>query len=141
MADYKDVLETINDCLVDSCGVDRQEIELEKTLMDDLGIDSIDLIDLVYTLEKQYSISLEIGEFAKIAARELGDVPFENDNVITDGGLELLKEWIGESQHKNIKRGLTVQEIPFLFTVQSICILVQKKLAEKSGLGERSSSG
>jgi acyl carrier protein len=131
MADSADILETVKDCLVDSCGVEKEEIELDKTLMDDLGIDSIDLIDLVYTLEKQYAISLEIGEFAKMAARELGEVPFEEDNVITDGGLELLKEWIGASQHKNIQKGLTVQEIPLLFTVQSICILVRKKLAEK----------
>ena len=141
MADFEDVFEKVKDCLVDSCGVDRQEIELEKTLMDDLGIDSIDLIDLVYTLEKQYTISLEIGEFAKMAARELEDVPFEKDNVITDRGLVLLKEWIGESQHKNIQKGLTVQQIPFLFTVQSICILVRKKLEDKDVLEERSSNG
>ena len=109
--------------------------------MDDLGIDSIDLIDLVYTLEKHYTISIEIGEFAKTVAKELGDVPFEKDNVITDGGLELLKEWIGESQHKNIQKGLTVQQIPFLFTVRSICILVLKKLADKNVLEEKSSNG
>jgi len=141
MANFEDVFEKVKDCLVDSCGIDSHEIELDKTLMDDLGIDSIDLIDLVYTLEKQYGISIEIGEFAKMAAKELGDVPFEQDNVITDGGLELLKEWIGESQHKNIQKGLTVQQIPFLFTVQSICILVLKKLADKNVLEESSSSG
>jgi acyl carrier protein len=141
MTDFEDVFEKVKDSLVDSCGIDKNEIELDKTLMDDLGIDSIDLIDLVYTLEKQYTISLEIGDFARMAAKELGDVPFEKDNVITDGGLELLKEWIGESQHKNIQKGLTVQEIPFLFTVQSICILVRKKLAEKDVGEERSSSG
>jgi len=131
MADFEDVFEKVKDSLVDSCGIERNEIDLDKTLMDDLGIDSIDLIDLVYTLEKQYAISIEIGEFAKMAAKELGDVPFEKDSVITEGGLELLKEWIGESQHKNIQKGMTVQQIPFLFTVQSICILVLKKLAEK----------
>lgn len=141
MTDFEDVFEQVKDCLVDSCGIDRQEIELDKTLMDDLGIDSIDLIDLVYTLEKHYTISIEIGEFAKTVAKELGDVPFEKDNVITDGGLELLKEWIGESQHKNIQKGLTVQQIPFLFTVRSICILVLKKLADKNVLEERSSNG
>ena len=141
MTDFEDVFEQVKDCLVDSCGIDRQEIELDKTLMDDLGIDSIDLIDLVYTLEKHYTISIEIGEFAKMVAKELGDVPFEKDNVITDGGLELLKEWIGESQHKNIQKGLTVQQLPFLFTVRSICILVLKKLADKNVLEEKSSNG
>lgn len=141
MTDFEDVFEQVKDCLVDSCGVDTQEIELDKTLMDDLGIDSIDLIDLVYTLEKHYTISIEIGEFAKTVAKELGDVPFEKDNVITDGGLELLKEWIGESQHKNIQKGLTVQQLPFLFTVRSICILVLKKLADKNVLEEKSSNG
>jgi len=129
MADFSDVYEKVKSCLIDSCGLNEEEIELEKTLMDDLGIDSIDLLDLIYTLEKQYAISIEVGEFAKLAAKEMGNVPFEKDNIITDEGLRILHDFIGESQRAKIKKGLTVQELPLLFTVHSICTLVIKKLA------------
>ena len=131
MTEFDEVYEKIKKCLVESCGLKEEEIELNRTLMDDLGVDSIDLIDLIYSLEKQYAISIEIGEFEKIAAKELGDTPFEKDNIITDEGLKVLYKLIGESQKEKIQKGLMVQQIPFLFTVHSICNLVMKKLAAK----------
>lgn len=129
MADFGDVYEKVKSCLIDSCGLTAEEIEPEKTLMNDLGIDSIDLLDLIYSLEKQYSISIEVGELAKLVAKEMGDVPFEKDNIITDEGLRVLQDFIGTSQQAKIKKGLTVQEIPTLFTVRSLCNLVKKRLA------------
>jgi acyl carrier protein len=129
MADFGDVYEKVKVCLIDSCGLNEEEIDLEMTLMDDLGIDSIDLLDLIYTLEKQYGITIEVGELAKLAAKEMGDAPFERDNIITDEGLRILQDFIGESQKEKLKKGLTVQELPLLFTVHSICTLVIKKLA------------
>ena len=102
MAKFNDVYEKVKTCLEDSCGIEKEEVELDKTLMDDLGLDSIDMIDLVYTLEKQYSISIEVGDFAQQAQKALGDVPFEKENLITNEGLELLIEWIGESQRDKI---------------------------------------
>lgn len=129
MADINEVYEKVKSCLVDSCGLDEGEIGLEKTLMDDLGIDSIDLLDLMYSLEKQYSISIELGELSELAAGDTGDAPFEEDNIITDEGLKILQEFLGESQKEKIKKGLTVQEIPLLLTVRSLCILVIRRLA------------
>ena len=129
MPDFENVYEKVKTCLMDSCGLEEAQIELNKTLMEDLGIDSIDLLDLIYSLEKQYSISIGIGEFANLAAKELGDKPFEIDNVVTDEGLTILQEFFGESQKEKIQQGLTVQEIPTLLTVHSVCNLVLKKLA------------
>ena len=129
MADFNEVYEKVKSCLIDSCGLNEEEIELEKTLMDDLGIDSIDLLDLIYSLEKKYSISVQVGELAELVAKGMGDVPFEVDNIITDEGLRILHEFFGESQKAKIKKGLTVHEIPLLFTVRSICKLVIIRLA------------
>jgi acyl carrier protein len=131
MAELNDVYEKLKSSLIDSCGLNEEEIELDKTLMDDLGIDSIDLLDVIYSLEKQYSISIEVGELANWAAKEMGDIPFEIDNVITDEGLKILHKFIGESQREKIKKGMTVQEIPLLFTVRSLCNLVIKRLANE----------
>lgn len=131
MADLNDVYAKVKSCLIDSCGLNEEEIELDKTLMDDLGIDSIDLLDVIYSLEKKYSISIELGELANWASKEMGDVPFEIDNIITDEGLRILHKFIGESQKEKIKKGLTVQEIPLLFSVRSLCNLVIKRLSDE----------
>jgi acyl carrier protein len=129
MADLNEVHEKVKSCLIVSCGVNEEEVELEKTLINDLGIDSIDLLDLIYSLEKEYDISIELGDLEKLAVKEMGNVPFEIDNVITDEGLKILQEFIGESQKEKMKKGLTVQEIPMLLTVHSLCNLVIRRLA------------
>ncbi len=60
MPNIDKVYENVKMCLIDSCGLEEAQIELSKTLMEDLGVDSIDLLDLIYTLERQYSISIVI---------------------------------------------------------------------------------
>jgi acyl carrier protein len=132
MHHFDDVYEKVKASLIESCGLSEKMIEPDKSLMDDLGIDSIDLIDLLYSLEKKYSISIEVNELPKLAVQELGDVPFEKDNIITDEGLGILQEFVGESQRQKLRKGLTVQEIPSLFTVRSLCNLVIKRLAAKA---------
>ena len=132
MHHFDDVYEKVKASLIESCGLSEKMIEPDKSLMDDLGIDSIDLIDLLYSLEKKYSISIEVNELPKLAVQELGDVPFEKDNIITDEGLGVLQEFVGESQRQKLRKGLTVQEIPSLFTVRSLCNLVIKRLAAKA---------
>ena len=129
MLNLDNVYEKVKTCLIDSCGLEEAQIELNKTLIEDLGVDSIDLLDLIYTLERQYSISIGTGEFANLAAKDMGDKPFEIDNVVTEEGLKILHKFIGESQKERIQKGLTVQEIPTLLTVQSVCNLVLKKIA------------
>lgn len=129
MADFGEVYAEVKKSLVASCSLNEEEIELDKTLMEDLGVDSIDLLDLIFSVEKKFSISIEVGTMARLAAEKLRDVPFEIDNVITDEGLQVLKSFIGDSQEEKLKKGLTVHEIPFLLTVRSMCNLVINRLA------------
>jgi acyl carrier protein len=129
MADFNEVYAEVKKSLIASCSLNEAEIALEKTLMEDLGVDSIDLLDLIFSLEKKFSISIEVGTLARMAAEKLEDVPFEIDNIITDEGLRILRDYIGDSQQEKLKPGLTVHEIPLLLTVRSLCNLVINRLA------------
>lgn len=129
MAEFNEVYAEVKNSLVASCSLQEEEIALDKTLMKDLGVDSIDFLDLIFSVEKKFSISIEVGTMARLAAEKLRDIPFEIDNVITDEGLQVLKSFIGDSQEERLTKGLTVQEIPFLLTVRSLCNLVINRLA------------
>jgi len=125
---YKKVVQ----CVVDSCDVSIENITPEKTLITDLGMDSIDLVDLLFQLENTFSINIPISEIENMARTELAEKPFDMDTIITSEGLECLKKLMPEVPSKEFKKGLTVQRIPFLFTVQSISNLVHKKLNKKT---------
>jgi acyl carrier protein len=52
------IFDDVKDILVDQLDVNPEDIEMSSNLMDDLGADSLDAIDIVMTLEDQYSIEV-----------------------------------------------------------------------------------
>ena len=122
--ELEQVYKGVSACLTSSCGLEEDEISLESTLSHDLDIDSIDLIDLLYELERKFSIQITIGEFEQEARKETGDEQFEVDTVLTPAGVKTLKRLMPEVGDDKFVEGLTVQQIPRLFTVHSICNLV-----------------
>ena len=54
----EDILQQVQEILVDALGVDDDEVSLESRLMGDLGAESIDFLDIVFRLEKAFSIKI-----------------------------------------------------------------------------------
>ncbi|HLE09771.1 MAG: hypothetical protein A2504_11360 [Bdellovibrionales bacterium RIFOXYD12_FULL_39_22] len=122
------IFEKVRQALISSCRLSSADIIPEKTLIEDLNIDSIDLIDLLYTLEKDFNISMKISEFETYAKSAIGDKPFAINNIVTPEGLESLRKTMPEIPADKITPGLSVAKIPYLLSVQSLCNIVEKKL-------------
>lgn len=116
------------DCFVQSLGVSRADVTMDKRLLEDLGADSLDLLDLVFNLEQAFGISIPRGEFERRARERLGDKPFELNGVITEEGLQALREGMPESIAA-IKPGMRTHQLPMLFTVQSFYNMVSDRVA------------
>ena len=52
----------IRECLVTVLGVDEDEVKAEASLIEDLGAESIDFVDLIFRLEKAFNIHIPQGE-------------------------------------------------------------------------------
>jgi len=52
------IFDEVKEILVDQLDVNADDIELTSSLSDDLGADSLDAIDIVMTVEDQYSIEV-----------------------------------------------------------------------------------
>ncbi len=128
----EEVFEKVSEVIVDASDVEADEISLDKRLIDDLDIDSIDMMELIYSIEKIYGVELEIGDFEGAMNREMNGVPFAKDNIITDEGLQKLRELMPEVDQTKIQPGLAVYNVPFLFTVESLCKLIMRKSAAKN---------
>ncbi|NIP86861.1 MAG: acyl carrier protein, partial [Planctomycetales bacterium] len=62
MATKEEVFDKVQAALVDALGVDDDEVTPEATLVGDLGAESIDFLDIVFRLEKAFSIKIPRGE-------------------------------------------------------------------------------
>ncbi len=120
----------VRKCITKATGLAVADVTLEKTLIGDLSIDSIDMIDLIYQIEDEFSIEIKIGELEKSARALLGEKPFAVDNVITPDGLTVLQQLMPEVPKERFTSGFMVHQIPYLFSVRSLCGLVDRKLRD-----------
>ena len=120
-------LDKFYDCFVQALGVEREDLDLDKTLLEDLGADSLDLLDLVFNLEQAFNIQIPRGEFERRAREALGDKPFDVNGVLTEEGVEALRVGMPEAADK-IKSGMRTHQIPMLFTVGSFHRLVEDRV-------------
>ena len=67
-----DILEKIIDILCDQLDLDREQVTEDSEIIDDLGADSLDIVDLVMTLEEEFDT--EITDEMIEGMKTVGDV-------------------------------------------------------------------
>ncbi|GAV31270.1 MAG: acyl carrier protein [Anaerosomatales bacterium] len=69
--DNEEIFQKVKDVIVDQLNVDEDEVTLEASFIDDLGADSLDIVELVMALEEQFGISIPDEEAENI--KTVGD--------------------------------------------------------------------
>ncbi|MBL8849569.1 MAG: acyl carrier protein [Planctomycetaceae bacterium] len=129
MASSAEVFEKVRETLVDALGVDDDEVTQEATLIGDLGAESIDFLDIVFRLEKNFDVRIPRGELfpENLAAPDSG---FVKDGVVTEAGLAELRQKMPHGDIDAFAEDPKVENIQDLFTVAMICKFLEAKLAK-----------
>ena len=61
-----DVLERVTKIIVDRLGVDESQVKPEASFKDDLGADSLDVVELVMELEDEFDMEISDDDAEKI---------------------------------------------------------------------------
>jgi acyl carrier protein len=127
MPTAEEIYAKVRETLVDALGVDDDEVAPEATLVGDLGAESIDFLDIVFRLEKNFSIKIPRGELfpESLAA----DPTLVKDGMVTESGVEELRKRMPHADVEKFAKNPKVENIQELFTVQMIVNFIQKKLA------------
>ena len=64
----EDIIKKINAFLVDEFEVDDEDIQPDAILKDTLGLDSLDYVDLVVSVEANFGVKLVEADFVGIAS-------------------------------------------------------------------------
>ena len=65
--------EKVRDIIVETLGCEAEQVTLEASLSDDLGADSVDLVELSMSLEEEFDID-EMGEEDIASIHNVGDL-------------------------------------------------------------------
>ena len=127
MASADEILKKVQATLVDALGVDDDEVTPTATLIGELGAESIDFLDIVFRLEKNFDIKIPRGELfpENIAAADSG---FVAGGKITPAGISELKTRMPHADIDTFSADPRVERMSDLFTVDMICKFLAAKL-------------
>ena len=66
------VFDTVKSIIVDQLDADEAEVTMDATIQDDLGADSLDVVDLVMSIEESFDIEIPDEEVEGI--KTVGDI-------------------------------------------------------------------
>ena len=131
MPTYEEIFEKVQATLVDALGVDEDEVTREATLQGDLGAESIDFLDIVFRLEREFGIKIPRGELFPESIFQ-GDPEFVQNGKVTAKGLAELRARMPFADLSGFESNPEVGNISDLFTVELIARYIQGKLETKA---------
>ncbi len=126
MVAKEEISKKVTDCLVEALGVDEEEIVPNASLTKDLGSESIDFLDIVFRLEKSFSIKIPRGDL--FPENIFNNEKFVQNGLLTQDGLEEFKKRMPHADLTEFSKNPNVREVADLFTVGMIVNYIDTKL-------------
>jgi len=126
----KDFGAIVAEAVADALGIDIEEVVPEATVLGDLEAESIDLLDVLFRIEKASDVKLKVSDMAELLQGGIPDEEFADENdIINEVGLAQLKKSLPQIDIEELAGKLTADEVLSLFTVQNLTDLVTERAA------------
>jgi acyl carrier protein len=123
--------DTVRGIVAEALGRDVSEVRLDSNLMEDLGAESLDFLDIVFKIERTFGIEITRGEMEQAARGDMSEEEFAPDGIVSEKGLARLRELMPEASDR-IQPGLRARMILGLFSVQTFVNLAVAKRAGRT---------
>jgi acyl carrier protein len=123
------VFEGVRDNIADSLAVAKDEISLESRLVDDLGADSLDLVDIIFTLERKFGVNVRETEFNFLTRLDFSSPEVMRDGFLTAPVVDKLADWLAQVAAAPDRSKISPRALFSMITVESICVVVERRLA------------
>jgi len=127
---HDDIFAKVRTTLVDALSVDDDQVTPTARLKADLGAESIDFLDIVFRLEKQFGVQIPREELFPESIFQ-GDAKFVANGVVTPAGLAALEKQMPYADLSEFKKDPRLDKVEDLFTVELIVRYLESKVAAK----------
>ncbi len=116
------VLETVASCLE----VEPDEVAPDDRLVEDLGMDSLDFVDLVFLLERAFDVRLQGSELDALTRLDPGDPEVMQGDYLTGATLARARPWLPALDDVPDPSRVTPAELFGLVTVRSLWTVLHR---------------
>ena len=127
MSDNAVIYGKVTNVLVEALNLDEDEVTPRATLQGDLGAESIDFLDIVFRLEREFSIRIPRGELFPESVFQ-GDPDLVSEGRVTDRGMSELRSRMPYADLTDFDHDRRLTAVGDLFTVDLVTRYVTWKL-------------
>jgi len=127
-----DIHEKVKAVLIEALNVDEDEVTPTARLQGDLGAESIDFLDILFRLEREFGFKIPRGELFPESIFQ-GDPELVRDGRVTEKGLAELRSRLPFADLSEFEQRPELSAIGDLFTVAMITRYIAGKLGESCG--------
>lgn len=124
-----DVFATVRRCVAESLAVEEAKIALESRLIDDLGADSLDFVDIVFMLDKELDVRVQQTDFNFLTRLDFSSPEVMKGSYLTEQVVARLSEWLPAMRAVADRTQITPRQLFSLITVEAICLVCQRAMA------------
>lgn len=118
----------VKEAVAEALALDDDEVTGDATLMDELGAESIDLLDILFRLERSLGVKIQASDLAEHVQGGIPDEQFGDENeIVTDAGLAQLKKVMPQLDTDAMAGSLKADEVMSHFTVDNLVLLVESR--------------
>lgn len=128
-----EIFDGVRDCLVEALAIEPEEVHEDALLVNDLGLASIDMLDLLFGLNEQFETYIRPQEIQTHLLGGMTQEDFLNeDRTVSDRGYERIAELVPDFDRSQLEEDLTDADLFQFFRVRHVIDIVAEKLAEKA---------
>ncbi len=131
MPTQDEIYSKVSATLVEALNVEEEDIKPTSTLQGDLGAESIDFLDIVFRLEREFGIKIPRGELFPESIFQ-GDPELVQNGRVTEKGMAELRAKMPFADLSQFEKDPELSNLSDLFTVDLITRYIQGKLAAPS---------
>lgn len=128
---HEKVESTVIAAIAHALDLPSEEIRLDASLQEEYGAESLDILEIVFSLEKAFRIRLPKTNLMQHAQERFGAETFVHQGELTELALRVLREMRPEIDPALFRPGLRVHEVARLVTAQTFVRLALRVLEGK----------
>lgn len=132
-----EIFSRLRSMIADSLAVPESDVTLQSRLIDDLGADSLDFVDLVFAIEKEFGTKIREADFNFLARLDFSSPAVMRDGFLTRETIERLLPLLPGLAGVPDQGRVTPGELFSLMTVESLCIMIEREQRRSADLEVR----
>ena len=126
-ARYADVFPTLRTMIAESLAIDEAQIAIESRLIDEVGADSLDFVDLMFAIEKEFGVTLREADLNFLTKLDFSSPAVMKDGFVTAETIATIAPLLPALNSVPDRDRVTPRQLFSLLTVETLCLMIARR--------------